>query len=450
MPPGMGKSSCVAAAIKLLLKTNTVTRVLIIAPLRVVHNVWPQELAKWSDFSKLDYTILHGDDKRDLALNDAAPIHLMNPEGLSMFVDKKLTKYIGRDGKPKEREEYLLRPEFRKDKFPYDMLVVDESTLFKHSDTDRFKRIKQMLSYFKRRVILTGTPAPNGLLDLFGQIYLLDGGRALGAYITHYRNKWFYPSGYGGYTWMPKAEATEQIHDAIRPYILSLKAEDYLELPPLVRTNVYVDLPAKAAKAYNELEGDLITKLERNLVVAKNAAVASAKCRQVASGGVYVSDEHGNTTKRVEYLHDEKCKAVAEIIDELSGKPALVLYEFDHEREALIKTLGRNTQYIKGGMTTKQTAGVLAKWNAGELSYLLAQTAAVAHGLNLQATGRAVIYFNITWNLEYYEQALKRIWRQGQQHRTFLYHVIARNTIDEIIVNQTLEGKAKTQNALNS
>lgn len=447
MDPGMGKTSCVLAAIKMLKQRGYIERVLIVAPLRVIYNVWPAEIEKWKDFNGLSVTVLHGNKKHDLVMNDDAVIHLVNPEGLFLFVDKLNIVYTKKNGTEAERTEYRLKKEFKKH-FPYDMLVIDESTKFKRASTDRFKRLKQMLKKFTRRVILTGTPAPNGLLDLFGQVYILDLGLALGEYITRYRERWFSPSGYGGFTWLPKVGAEEEIYDAIRPYMLRLEDKDYLKLPKLIKTNIEVTLPLKVRAMYRDMEEELIAQLDKNLVVAKNSAVATGKCRQIAGGGVYVSDKHGNSTKNVEHLHYEKAEAVADIIEELQGKPALVLYEYEHDLTRLLKVLGKDTAYIKGGMTITKTNRILESWNAGELTVLLAQVDTVAHGLNLQATGRAIIFHSMTWNLETYIQALKRIWRQGQRFRTFLYHVIAKGTIDEVILEAVLGGKMKTQNDL--
>jgi len=447
MDPGMGKTSCVLAAISLLKKKGYVNRVLVIAPLRVAHNVWPVELQKWKDFHHLSCTVIHGNQKDEL-IHEDTDIHVINPEGLFMFVDKLVKEVVNkRTGKVREVTEYRLKREFRRC-FPYDMLVVDESTRFKRSTCDRFKRLKEMLKHFKRRVILTGTPAPNGLEDLFGQIYILDQGRALGAYITHYRNRWFSPAGYGGYQWQLNPGAEREIYAAIKPYVLRLEDKDYLKLPPLITTTVTVTLPLAVRAMYHDMEEELIAQLEDNLVVAKNAGVATGKCRQIAGGGVYLSDKHGNSTRNVKHLHTVKVDAVVELLEELRGKPTLVLYEFEHEATRLVKAFGKTTALIKGGMTPRQTTAILERWNRGELPYLVAQVDAVAHGLNLQATGRVIIFHSLTWNLESYLQAVKRIWRQGQKHRTLLYHVVAEGTIDEVILGTVLGGKKRTQDEL--
>lgn len=446
MSPGMGKTSSTLKAISTLIKNKTVNRVLIIGPLRVIDNVWPDEIKKWKNFQHLTSKVLHGENKNVNEITDEH-IHLINPEGLDLFVEKR-TVDKNRWGQPiKEKTIYELKKEFRR-KFPYDMLVVDESTRFKHSNTSGFKRLKQMLPLFKRRVILTGTPAPNGLLDLFGQIYILDLGRALGAYITHYRNKFFYPTGYGGYTWKLKPYADIDIYAAIRPYILTLTGKDYLELPPLVRSNVYVDLPSKARTTYNQMEDELIAELQNNTVIAKNSAVATMKCRQIASGGLIVSTSKKKAEQKSIQIHKEKIEATRDILDELGGKPALILFEFSHELEHLLKAFGKDTPFISGGMTRNKTKMILEEWNTGQHEFMFAQIEAIAHGLNLQATGRAVIYYSMTWDLESYEQAFQRIWRQGQKQTTFLFHIIARNTTDEVMLDVVVKDKAKTQNDL--
>ena len=422
LSPGLGKTSIVLAVLKILKREKLATKVLIVAPLRVCYSVWPKELDKWSDFKSLSCVILHGKDK-EKNLGKAADIYLINPEGLSWLLARKDFKKLG-----------------------FDVLVVDESSKFKNAGTLRFKLLRPVLGYFRRRYILTGSPAPNGLLDLFGQVFILDLGAALGRYITHYRREYFYPSGYGGYDWKLQEDGEQRIQEKLKPLTLRLAAEDYLDLPEMVINRIEVTLPPKARVAYDEMEKDLVSflvdkKSIRN-IVAVNAASASGKCRQIANGGVY--DEDG----KVHWLHDEKAQAVADIIDELNGTPALVAYEFQHDLERLLKVLGKNTPHIGGGVSAKRSAEIERAWNAGEIPVLIGHPAAMGHGLNLQNAGNHVIWHSLTWNYEYYDQFNRRILRQGSKHKqVFVHHIVAADTIDDAVLG-ALASKEKTQGDL--
>lgn len=390
---------------------------LLVAPLRVCYLVWPKEIEKWKDFNKMTFQILHGKDK-ERNLEKPADIYIINPEGL----------------------EWLLQKNFKK--LGFDMLVIDESSKFKAANTKRFKLLKTVLHHFRRRYILTGSPSPNGMMDLFSQIYILDGGAALGRYITHYRNTYFYPSGYGGYEWKLQDGAEKQIQDKIKPLVLRLEAKDYLELPELIENNIWVELPKAARHAYKEMEAELFIALKKGDVVAANAAASSMKCRQIANGGVY--DEF----RAVHHIHMEKAEAVKELIEELQGTPALVAYDFEHDLDRLLKTLGKDTPHIGGGVSPKRSQELERAWNAGELATLLAQPASVAHGLNLQNAGNHVIWHSLTWNFEYYDQFIRRVLRQGSKHKkVFVHHILAENTVDEAILT-ALKFKDGTQRSL--
>jgi SNF2 family DNA or RNA helicase len=421
LDPGLGKTSIMLAAFKILKKMGLVRSMLVIAPLRPMQSTWPAEVRKWDDFNDLKLVILHGPWK-DRALRAKADIYVINPEGLGWL------------------ERFAPR-----DPWPFDMLVVDESTRFKHADTQRFKTIKKLLNLFRRRYILTGSPAPNGLLDLFGQIYILDGGNALGRFITHYRMNFFDPTGFGGYTWLPRRGAEEAIYKKLKPLVLRMSAQDYLELPELIdddRTRVEVTLPAAAMRQYKQMEDLLITTLEEEVVTAANASVAWGKCRQIANGGIY--HEGGEEWT---HLHEEKLNAVEEIVEELQGKPCLIAYEYKHDLDRLRKRFGEDTPYIGGGVSAARFREIEQAWNRGELPILLAQPQSVAHGLNLQETHGAVIYMGLTPNLEDDEQLIRRVWRQGQKERVFVYRIVAKGTVDEVII-QMLKRKDRTQKSL--
>jgi SNF2 family DNA or RNA helicase len=416
LDPGLGKTAIELMVFKILKAKGIAEKMLVVAPLRPCYSVWPEEIKKWEEFKDLTCVVLHGPEKA-ARLREDVDIYIINPEGL---------EWLSKQG---------VDPWF-------DVLVVDESTRFKHANTKRFKLLRPMLPRFKRRYILTGSPAPNGLMDLFGQIYILDLGSTLGRYITHFRLQYFNPTGYGGYTWVPRRGAEEQIYARLRPLALRMSAEDYLELPELIYNTVTVDLPPPAMKLYKEMETSLIAAVKDGTVIAANAAAATGKCRQIANGGIY----HEGGEKWTD-IHEAKLDAVEEIVEELQGKPALIAYEYQHDLSRLLQRFGKDTPHIGGGVGGTRFREIEAAWNAGDIPVLLAQPQSVAHGLNLQGTGAAVIWHSLTWNLEDYEQFIRRVWRQGQKERVIVHHVIAKGTIDELIVKM-LNAKDKTQRAL--
>jgi len=421
LDPGLGKTVIMLTAFSILKKKGINRRALVIAPLRPAYSVWPAEVRKWDHLQHFSINVLHGTAK-DARFEEGADVDVINPEGLSWLMHR-----IAKNGS---------HP------WPWDVLIVDESTRFKHSNTQRFKTLRPVLSRFRRRYILTGSPAPNGLLDLFGQIYILDLGNALGNYITHYRMNFFDQSGYGGYTWIPRSGSEEAIYKRIQPLVLRMAGADYLELPPLINNVVEVTLPEKAMQQYRQMEEMLIASIEDDVVVAANAAAATTKCRQIANGGIY--HEGG---EKWSHIHEAKVDAVEEIIEELSGRPALVAYEYKHDLDRLRRRFGDATPYIGGGVSATRFREIEADWNAGRLPILLAQPQSVAHGLNLQGTGAAVILQSLTWDLEVHDQFIRRVWRQGQKERVIVHHVVAKDTIDEVIMRM-VASKDRTQRAL--
>lgn len=403
LDPGLRKTSIILAVVKILKKEKKIDKVLIVAPLRVCYLVWPAEVQKWKDFNNLTISVLHGPQK-EKALQTDADMYVINPEGLEWLFSHK---------------------DFKKKKF--NMLVLDESTKFKSTNTQRFKRLRRVLPRFKRRYILTGTPFPNSYMDLFGQIYVLDLGESLGKFITHFRNKYFYPTGYGGYTWELQPGADKLIQDKIKDFTVRLEADDYIDLPKLIVNPVQVILPPDAQSIYEEMEDDLIASIKKKEVVASTAAVASGKCSQIANGGVY--DEDSNTI----HVHDAKVQAVQDIISELNGAPALVAYEFGHDLERLLRHFGKNTPVLGKGVSPKRSAEIERDWNRGKIPILLCNPASVGHGLNMQESGNHIIFHSIPWNYENYYQFIRRIRRSGAKHKSvFVHHIIAKNTIDEV------------------
>jgi SNF2 family DNA or RNA helicase len=422
LDPGLGKTSITLSAFKLLRSKNYVRRALVIAPLRPAHSVWPVEARLWDHLSDLKVTVLHGNGRE---ISEDSDIDVINPEGLP----------------------WLLSALKGKRSFPWDMLIVDESTRFKHTNTKRFQLLRPLLPKFSRRVILTGSPAPNGLLDLFGQVFILDLGHALGRFITHYRVNYFDQTGWMGYDWVPRPGSEQAIYAKLRPLVLRMEAKELLEMPELIGVDpplrVEVDLPAKARAQYDQMEKMLITQVEDEMVTAANAAAATIKCRQISNGGLYTNRECTEWS----HIHEAKADAVEEIIEELQGKPALVAYEFKHDLDRLRKRFGAKTPYIGGGVSATRFREVEQAWNRGEIPVLLAQPQSVAHGLNLQGTGAAVIWHSLNWDLEVYEQFIRRVYRQGQKDRIVVHHVVAKDTVDEVILRGVAK-KDRTQQAL--
>lgn len=425
LDPGLGKTSITLAALKILKKEKTFKRALIIAPLRVCYSVWPKETQKWTDFHGLRCSILHGEHKRMRAQDDAE-IYLINPEGLEWLIESGTLE-----------------------KLNCDTLIVDESSKFKHTRTQRYALLKPQLKNFRRRWILTGSPTPNGLLDLFGQIYILDLGASLSPYITQYRRMFFDPTGYGGYQFKLKPDGAERINKAIKPIVLRLEAADYLELPERVDNVINIELPADARKAYNQMERVLMTALAKGEIVsAANAGVATMKCRQIANGGLYRGIDIDNPIVKADawaHMHMAKVEAVADLVEEMEGQPVLIAYEFEQDLHRLLKVLGKDTPVLGGGVSAKAGARIERDWNEGNLPVLLGHPQSMAHGLNLQGAGNAIIWHSLTWNYENYDQFIKRVHRQGNTHKkVFVHHIIARNTIDEVML-LTLQNKGKVQ-----
>lgn len=428
LDPGLGKTSISYAAYTILKRERLASKVLVIAPLRPAYSVWPKEGRKWAEFNKHRVVVLHGPDKDAILKRMDFDVAVINPEGLP-WLFSHLQKF--------------KRPSCTK-KFPFDMLIVDESSKFKHTGTVRFKTLRPFIYKFRRRYILTGTPAPNGLLNLFGQMYIIDQGRRLGAYFTNYRASFFYPAGVGGYSWVIRDDAAEKkIHKLIQDVVIRMDEKDHLKLPPLVINDVMVDLPDPARQVYDQMEVMLLTSIDSDLVVAQNSAVASGKCRQIANGGVYTDSEQKVWRK----VHDVKTEAVIELVNELNGKPALIAYEFKHDLARLKKALGENTPHIGSGVSPKRALQIEDDWNAGRLPVLLVHPSSVAHGLNLQDVGSAVIWHSLTWDLENYWQLIKRVWRSGQKSRVVVHRVIARNTVD-MVIRAALKKKDHTQRSL--
>jgi hypothetical protein len=419
LDPGLGKTSIALSAFKILQSLGHVSKMLVVAPLRPAYLTWPAEMEKWANFNGLTYQVLHGSKKLDKLAEDV-DIYIINPEGLFWLFGQPEWEELG-----------------------CDCLCVDESTKFKNSTTKRFKSLKAQLFKFKRRWILTGTFQPNTVLDLFGQIFILDGGHKLGRFITHYRNKYFYqPNPWEKFTWALRPEAFEEITESIAPLTLVLKAEDHLEMPELIKQYIPVKLPPSAMQMYKDVEDDFITMLGNQALVANNAAAAGTKCRQIANGAVYDAEGEWHP------VHDEKLTALKDLLEQLGGQPVLLLYEYHHDYERICEALGHQVPVIGSKTSAKKAEAYLHLFNAGELPILAGHPASMGHGLNLQGACKHVIWFGVPWNFEFYDQAIRRVYRQGQKSgEVYVYHIVAEDTLDERVI-QVLDQKEGRQEAL--
>lgn len=439
LDPGLGKTSTSLATLKILINAGLTKGVLMIAPLRVCYSVWPGEIQKWKNFNSISHTILHDKTKKTL-WGDQKDIYVINPEGLPWLMDELLSGLqLGRQ-------------------CPFDTLWIDESTKFKSHDTKtRFKIIKDMIPLFKRRYIMTGTPAPRSLLDLWSQIYILDEGQSLTKNFYHFRNRYFHTNDWNKYSFIINDGAADKIHQAVSPLILEMKAEDYLDMPELIFNNIMVQLPSKALKQYKKMEQEFFLELDGGEVTAEAAAQASLKCHQIANGCVYedipenLPEEQLASFKRNRktlFIHKAKIEALKDLIDELNGKPLLIGYQFRHDLQSIQKLLGKDVPHIGSGVSNSKMKQIEEDWNAGKLPILVGHPGSMGHGLNLQSAGNDVCWFSLTWNLEDYEQFYRRVYRQGVKGNSVrVHHLIAQNTLDEAMIERLGE-KAKNQEDL--
>ncbi|WP_031368139.1 DEAD/DEAH box helicase, partial [Clostridium botulinum] len=322
----------------------------------------------------------------------------------------------------------------------WDTCIVDELSSFKSSKAKRFRALKKVRPYFKRMVGLTGTPAPNSLIDLWPQIYLLDGGKRLGRTITSYRQQYFNPgkrNQYIVYNWELKDGAEEQIHKKIGDICISMMAKDYLDIPERIDNIIDINLPKNAINKYKQLEKDLVLEFGEDDITAANAAVLTNKLLQMSNGAIYSED------KQVIEIHDEKLKALLDIIESANGKPVLIFYSFKHDFDRIVNFL--KTKKLKAiGLEDSKD---IKKWNNGEIPILLVHPASAGHGLNLQYGGNIIVWFGLTWSLELYQQANARLHRQGQKESVIIHHLVSKDTVDEEVI-KTLGSKEVNQNVL--
>ncbi len=399
-----------------------VSKVLVIAPLRVASETWPAEIKKWDHLKEMEAAVITGTVKQRIAaVNANAFIYIVNRENV-----KWLIEYYEKNG---------LRWDFQ-------MIVIDELSSFKNYQSQRLKWLRKVRPFVKRWAGLTGTPTSNGLMDLWAEIGILDGGERLGRFIGRFRESYFKPSSMNPSTgvvfaYTPRPGAEQQIYDKISDITISMKALDYLDMPECIYVNHVVEMNAAEKKLYDQLKHDLIIPLEDGDIDAANAASLSNKLLQMANGAVY--DEN----KEVRIIHQRKLEMLEDLIESANGQPVLIAYWFKHDRTRIIEHLsacGYAPRDIKDSSD-------ITDWNAGNIPVALIHPASAGHGLNIQSGGHILVWYGLTWSLELYQQTNARLWRQGQQNTVTIHHIVCKNTVDEDVLS-ALANKDVTQEKL--
>ena len=419
---GLGKTISTLTAIEALKYDYCeIDTVLVVAPKRVAETVWEEEAKSWDHTKHLTFSKIIGTERQRIAaLKVKADVYIISRDNIAWLCSLYAAK------------------------LPYDMLVIDELSSFKAHQTQRFKSLKLARPWFKRVVGLTGTPAPNGLINLWSQMYLIDRGQRLEKTITAYRSRYFRPgasNGYVVYSYNLLADSERLIHGKIKDICISMKAEDYLEMPERIDNFVKVTMPDKLYDMYKKFERDNIITLAAEVeegtttINAVNAAALSNKLLQFANGAMY--DENKNVVQ----IHDLKLEALKEIIDTSNGKPILVAWTYQFDRDRIMN-------YFRNLSPRElKTAQDINDWNDGKVQLMLAHPASAGHGINLQAGGNIIVWYGLTWSLELYQQFNARLYRQGQKQRTIIHHIVTSKTHDEDVV-KALKSKDKTQNSL--
>lgn len=411
---GLGKSVIALTAIlELCLERFEISRVLVIAPLRVARDTWPAEIQKWDHLKDLTYSVAVGTaNERRAALRQKTFVHIINRENVQWLIEDS--------GIP----------------WQYDMVVIDELSSFKSHQSKRFKSLMKARPGVRRMVGLTGTPSSNGLMDLWSEFRVLDMGKRLGRFITHYREQFFEPDRRNGmqvFSYRPRAGAEREIYRRIGDITISMRSADYLKMPECVMNTVPVKLDSTEYEVYEEMENKMVTELDGVEIDAVNAAALTGKLCQLANGAIYTPD--GNTV----FFHERKLDALEDLIEGANGKPVLVAYWYKHD-------LARIQERFK--VRELKSSKDITDWNAGKIPVAVIHPASAGHGLNLQAGGSTLIWFGLTWSLELYQQTNARLWRQGQQAETVvIHHIITRGTVDEDVM-QSLSEKDRSQAAL--
>ena len=411
---GLGKTVATLTAINYLQKEKGYGAALILAPLRVVYNSWPDEIAKWQHLKDIKYHIIHGRGKNPIL--PKKPFYFSNYESIPYIIDKKLYKSC-------------------------DILVIDESSKIKsHSAKTRFKPLKKISKQFKKVILLTGTPSPSGTLtELFSQVFMLDSGARFGGSFWAFQRK-YYQSDFMGYNWELKDGAKKEIENKIKDLCIVLKAKDYLDLPECIHNTVVVDLPEKVREQYREIEKEFIIKIKEDVITAANAAVLSSKLRQITAGCLY--HEGG---KEYTILHQEKIEALKEIVEGTDSN-ILCAFQFKFERSLLTRAFPQAV-FIDGSTNAADSSKAIKDWNAGKVRLLACHPMSVGHGLNLQGGGHVLVWLSPDWSLERTLQMNARVYRQGQTKKVFIHTIACRDTIDEVVI-ESLKNKSTGQAGL--
>lgn len=403
--PGLGKTSITLSAINILRYYKwAISKVLVVAPKKVAEGTWSKEAAKWDHLKHLRVSpVLGSSAKRIKAVNTPADVYVINRENIPWLVD------------------------YYKQAWPFDMVVLDESTSFKNPQSKRFKALKLVRRFMKKVVLLTGTPSSRGIEDIWAQVYLLDEGQRLGRTITAYRQMYFNCNTHGGHftEYIEKDGAEAAVLEAISDICISMTAEDYLELPSLIEHEIPVVLDDKAKKAYDKFEKDLLIELDEDVVTAGTAAVLTGKLLQFCSGAVYGED------KKVLPLHDCKLDAYMELIERLDGERCITFYGFQHDKDRILTALSKTKLRVRVYQGTQDEDD----WNNGEIDILLVHPASCAYGLNLQAGGRHIVWFTPNWSFELNDQGKCRLWRQGSPYdKVYVHYLVVQGGVDEDVM----------------
>ena len=431
---GLGKTIATLTAIADLFDTLSIKAVLIVAPLRVCQTVWRQEAAKWNHTKWLRFSLIHGNaDKRMRAVRRQANVYLINFENLKWLQDYMETVFL-------KQGRYL----------PFDMVVYDEISKLKNArtrqGTNRGKAAMKMLPFIRRRVGLTGTPASNGLLDLFGQYLVVDGGQRLGSSFEAYRTQYFYQTDRAGYRYAPFEHTPERIASVIGDVTISMSAEDYLDMPNLITNDIMLKLPQSHRGIYDAIEKEMIVELQsgRQVEVFNQASLVN-RTLQYANGAIYT--EPGGSAW--EQIHDIKLDALEEIVEESAGQPILVAFEFRHDAAKIMKRF-KDAVWFSSDLTEKEAVKAIEDFREGRLRMLIGHPASMGHGLDrLQQAGHIVVWYGLNWSLDLYDQTIARLWRQGQTQPVIVHRLLMDDTTD-LVVREALTRKASDETTIKS
>ncbi len=416
--PGLGKTSITLSAINILKYYRwCISKALVVAPKKVAEATWSKESAKWDHLKHLRISTVIGTSKQRIkALNNPADVYVVNRENIPWLVD------------------------YYKQAWPFDMVVLDESTSFKNSQSKRFKALKLVRRLMKRVVLLTGTPSAKDIMDLWAQVYLLDEGKRLGRTITQFRQMYFDCNTHGGHfiEYTAKDGAKDSVLNAIKDICISMKAEDYLELPDLITHDIPVILDSKSLKAYRKFEKDMLLQIDEDVVTASMASVLTGKLLQFCSGAIYGED------KKVIPLHNCKLDAYMELLERIEGERCITFYGFQHDRDRILEALSKTKLRVR----LYNNAGDEEDWNSGKIDVLLVHPASCAYGLNLQEGGRHIIWFTPNWSFELNDQGICRLYRQGSPYdKIYVHYLIVQDSVDED-VRAAIEDREHTHESI--